>query len=306
MKLYYEGVDITASVSVKRCEHETFSERRSDRLSVCFNDAKSLWDKWKPMQGQKVRIVEGGSDTGVMYITGIMPENGLFTLRAMSMPLSGETVNSRSWEDVRLHQIGATIAAAHGIKFQSYKVTDRLYSYLQQAMETDFEFLHRLCQLEGCAMVIYDETLIIYDEHQMEMEAASATIKIGVDGRFSYSDDYAQAYGSAEIVCGAYCGTYKDPRVNTGRILRPKKQIFCSSNGEAGRFARGLLRQANKNARTGSFVQKLTPGIAAASVINIKTDKASNWDGKVFVTRVRHEYVTGETKVFFRRPLEGY
>lgn len=306
MKLYYEGVDIISKISINRCEHETFAERKSDQLLLRFNDAAGLWNSWKPVRGEKVRLVDSADDTGVMYVTSIRPENGLYTLRAMSMPLSGENVNSRSWEDVRLLQIGQDIADKHGMKFKAYKVTDRVYPYIKQDRQTDFEFLHRLCQLEGCAMLIFDNTLIIYDEHQMEAAAATTTIKIGADGCFTYFDDSAQSYGQAEIVSGSFRGTYSDANANTGRILRPKSAIECTSNTEATRFARGLLRAANKNARTGYFRRCLTQDIAAASVINIETEKASGWNGKIFVTRTRHDFLTGETKIFFRKPLEGY
>ena len=306
MKFYYEGVDIAGKISMNRCEHETFAEKRSDQLLVRFNDADGLWNFWKPVRGEKVRLVDGADDTGVMYVTSIQPENGLFTLRAMSMPLSGENVNSRSWEDVRLLQIGQDIASKHGLKFKTYHVTDRTYSYIKQERQTDFEFLHRRCQLEGCAMLIFDGYLVMYDEHQMESQTAAGTITIGTDGRFQYSDNSALTYGSAEIVSGTYKGTCSDSKANSGRILRPMASIECTSNAEAARFARGLLRAANKNAYTGNFRRVLTRGIAAASVINIKTDKASSWDGKVFVTKTRHDFLTGETKVFYRKPLEGY
>lgn len=306
MKLYYEGVDITSKISINRCEHETYAEKKSDQLLLRFNDAAGLWNSWKPVRGEKVRLVDGADDTGVMYVTSIQPENGLYTLRAMSMPLSGENVNSRSWEDVRLLQIGQDIASKHGLKFKVYNVTDRMYSYIKQERLTDFEFFHRRCQLEGCAMLIYDETLIVYDESQMEASAAAATIKIGADGCFTYFDDSAQSYGTVEIVSGNFRGTFSDVNANTGRILRPKSAIDCTSNTEAARFARGLLRAANKNARTGHFRRCLTRGIAAASVINIEAEKASSWNGKIFVTRTRHDFLTGETKVFFRKPLEGY
>ena len=306
MKLYYEGVDIAGKISINRCEHETYAEKRSDQLLLRFNDAAGLWNFWKPARGEKVRLVDGADDTGVMYVTSIRPENGLFTLRAMSMPLSGENVNSRAWENVRLLQIGQAIAIKHGLKFKTYNVTDRMYPYIKQERQTDFEFLHRICQLEGCAMIIYDETLIIYDEHQMESKATDDTITIGADGRFTYFDDSARSYGSAEIVSGAFKGSYSDKNANTDRILRPKSAIECASNSEAARFARGLLRAANKNAHTGHFRRTLTRGLAAASVINIKTEKASNWNGKIFITRTRHDFLTGETKIFFRKPLEGY
>ena len=306
MKLLYEGVDIAGKVSINFCEYETFAENRSDQLVVRFNDADGLWNFWKPARGEKVQLIDGANDTGVMYVTSIVPENGLFTLRAMSMPLSGENVNSRAWEGVRLLQIGADIASTHGLKFKSYNVTDRMYQYIKQERQTDFEFLHRLCQLESCAMIIYDGTLIIYDEHYMEDQAAADTITIGADGRFQYRDDSAQYYGTAEIVSGSFRGTFTDKNANSVRVLQPKTAIECASDTEAARFARGLLRAANKNARTGCFRTALSKGIAAASVINIKTVKANAWDGKVFVTRARHDFFAGESKVFFRIPLEGY
>ena len=306
MKLYYEGVDITGKISINRCEHETYAEKRSDQLLIRFNDTAGLWNFWKPERGEKVRLVDGSDDTGVMYVTGIQPENGLYTLRAMSMPLSGETVNSRSWENARLLQIGQDIASKHGLKFNAYHVTDHKYTYIKQERQTDFEFLHRRCQLEGCAMLIYDGTLIMYDERQMEAEDATAKIKIDVTDRFTYFDDSAQSYGEAEIVSGIFRGTYSDENVNTGRILRPKSVIECTSSAEAARFARGLLRAANKNARTGHFRRNLSRGIAAASVINIETERANSWNGKIFVTQTRRDFLTGETKIFFRKPLEGY
>lgn len=306
MKLLYEGIDIAGKISINRCEHETNAEKMSDQLILRFNDAAGLWNFWKPVRGEKVRLVDGVDDTGDMFITSIQPENGLFTLRAMAMPLSGETVNSRSWEDVRLLQIGQDIAAKHGLKFKTYQVTDRVYSYIKQERLTDFEFFHRRCQLEGCAMIIYDGALIVYDEHALESQTPSGTINVEADGVFSYSDDSAQSYGSVEVVSGNYRGTYTDKNGNAGRVLRPRDPIECTSNAEAIRFAKGLLRQANKNARTGSFRRRLSRGYAAASVVNIKTSKASVWDGKIFITKTRHDFLTGETKIFFRKPLEGY
>ena len=34
MKLIYNGVDITSRVFINRCEHETFAEKRADRLLI--------------------------------------------------------------------------------------------------------------------------------------------------------------------------------------------------------------------------------------------------------------------------------
>lgn len=306
MKLLYEGIDIASKISINRCEHETFAEKHSDQLLIRFNDAAGHWNFWNPVRGEKVQLIDCAADTGVMYITSIVPENGLFTLRAMSMPLSGETVNSRSWENVKFLQIGQDIASKHGLKFKTYQVTDQTYTYIKQERLTDFEFYHRRCQLEGCAMLIYDGALIVYDEHKLEGQTPGGTLKLGADGVFTYRDDSAQSFSKAEVTSGKFSGSYSDANANTSRILRPKEPIECTSNSEATRFARGLLRQANKDARTGTFRRKLSRPYAAASVINIETEKASKWNGKVFITKTRHDFLTGETKFYFRKPLEGY
>ena len=306
MKLIYEGVNIWPSVSVNACVHEMQANGRSDSLVIRFNDTKSLWDKWKPVKGETVELVEGPARTGKMFVSGIEPENGLYTLRAMSMPLSGENINNKSWEAVGFLQLGQEIATRHGLGFAYYGVKDQTYPYLSQNGLADFEFYLQRCQLEGCGMLIFDGKLVVYNEQYMEGLQPTATLEIGADGVFEYYDNSALSYGSAEVSSGKYKGTFKAPNGNTSRVLRPRNPINCTSNAEAIRYAKGLLRAANKDSYAGTIKRSLLVGYAAASLINIKTAKASSWNGSVFVTKARHDYIKGETKLFFRKPLEGY
>lgn len=306
MKLIYQGVDIWPSVSLNACVHEMQANGRSDSLVVRFNDTKSLWNKWNPVKGEQVELIEGAARTGKMFVSGIEPENGLYTLRAMSMPLSGENINNRSWEAIGFLQLGQDIATQHGLGFAYYGVKDQIYPYLTQNGMTDFEFYLQRCQLEGCGMLIFDGKLIVYNEQYMEGLQPTATLEIGDDGVFEYYDNSALSYGSAEISSGKYKGSFTAPKGNAARILRPRNAIYCTSNAEAMRYAKGLLRAANKDSYTGTIKRSLMLGYAAASLINIKTTKASSWNGSVFVNRVRHDYIKGETKFFFRKLLEGY
>lgn len=306
MNLIYEGVDITKSIAINRCEAETYAENKADQLVIRFSDAASKWDSWRPAPGDVVQFKDDTADTGKMFITSLTPENGLFTVRASAMPPTGENINSQSWENVRLFQLCADTAKKHGLTLKVYNVTDQLYPYIQQTRLTDFAFLNRLLQLEGCAMIIYDGALVIYDEHTRESSPATELLKVGLDGRFTYTDNSAQSYGSVELVSGKFRGVFSDANASAARILKPTQQIDCTSDAEAQRFARGLLRQANKNAYTGSLRRSLTTNYAAASVLNLQTVKAGSWDGKIFVTQTRSDFIKGESKIFFRRPLEGY
>lgn len=305
MKLIYKGVDIYPEVSVNSCIHEMYAEGRSDAVKIRFNDTKGLWNAWNPIQGDVIEVEEGPAKTGKMYVTSIKPENGLYTVRAMSMPPSGETIKNKSWEAIRLLQLAGQIASAHGLELKHYGVKDQVYPYLSQYSQTDFEFLQLRCMLEGCAIVIYDGKLIIYDEQFIEGQAPAGEIEIGADGVYEYEDNSARSYGSAEVESGGFRGKFS-AKGNTSRTLRPREPVKVTSNAEAARYAKALLRYTNKNSYSGWFRENLLPAYAAASVVNIKTDRRNLWNGKVFVTRIRHDYVAQKSKVFFRRLLEGY
>lgn len=306
MNLYYNGTDIYSDVSVNYCVHEMFAEKQADTLVIRFNDPKGIWSKWNPADGDVIRFKEGAGDTGKMFVHSMKPENGLFTIRAMSMPKSGKTKKSKSWEGVRFLQLGNEIARNHGLTFQNYGCADQVYPYLRQENETDFALFSRLCMLEGCQMLIYDGKLLAYNEQYIESQTPAGSLEVDENGNFTYQDNRAACYGSCEVSSGSYFGKFKAPNATSTTVLRPDKPIRVTSNAEAARFAKGLLRNANKYGHTGQFSKSLLTGYAAASLLQLKTKKASAWDGTVFVYKVRHDFVGNKSTLYFREPLEGY
>lgn len=305
MRLFYNGSDIYPDVSVNYCVHEMFAEKQADGLVIRFNDTKGVWSKWNPANGDVIRFTEGASDTGKMFIHSMTPENGLFTIRALSMPLSGKTKKSKSWEGVRFLQLGNEIAQSHGLTFQNYGCADQVYPYLSQDNESDFALFSRLCMLEGCQMLIYDGRLLAYNEAYIEAQNVAGSLDVDKNGNFTYNDNRAACYGSCEVNSGGFFGSFKAPGSTNVAVLRPDN-IRATSNGEAARFAKGLLRNANKYGRTGRFSKSLLTGYAAASLLTLNTPKASAWDGSVFVYKVRHDFVGNKSTVYFRDLLEGY
>lgn len=306
MKLFYNGTDIYNDVSVNYCVHEMHAEKQADTLVIRFNDTKGTWSKWNPADGDVIRFTEGASDTGKMFIHSMKPENGLFTIRAMAMPKSGATRKSKSWEGVRFLQLGNEIAKAHGLTFKNYGCADQVYPYLRQENETDFALFSRLCMLEGNQMLIYDGELVAYNEQYIEGQTPAGTLEVDEGGVFTYQDNRAACYGSCEVSSGSYSGKFIAPNAKSTTVLRPDKPIPVTSNAEAARFAKGLLRNANKYCHTGQFSKALLTGYAAASLLKLKTTKASAWDGTVFVYKVRHDFVGNKSTLYFREPLEGY
>ena len=203
-------------------------------------------------------------------------------------------------------QLANEIAGNHGLTFQNYGCTDQVYPYMRQENETDFAFFSRLCTLEGCQMLIYDGKLLAYNEQYIEGQTPAGTLEVEEGGVFSYQDNRAACYGSCEISSGSYSGKFNAPNAKNTAVLRPDKAIPVTSNSEAARFAKGLLRNANKYGHTGKFSRSLLTGYAAASLLKLKTTKASAWDGTVFLYKVRHDFVGNKSTLYFRDLLEGY
>ena len=305
IQITYKGVDITESVSINRCYHDMYAADRSDTLFLRVNDVDCLWDSWAPAVGDEIRVDYGSISTGTMFLTSAKSKNGTFDIEAQSAPKSGFEKQNKAWQKVRLLQIGEEIAERNGLSFASYGVEDRLYSYILQSGVGDFQFLNRRARLEGCGILIYDKKLVMYSEAYMEALEPSETLEVTIDGDYDYSDNRSNLFGSCIVESGIYSGEFSVDN-GSGRVFRPKDLGNISSNEEAQRFARNLLRNQNKACYGGYVRSRILPGYAAASTVTLSNARAPSWDGTVFLDHIRNDYGRGESKIFFRRPLEGY
>lgn len=306
LKIIYNGTDIYDKISLNYCVHEMHAEKECDSLVLRFNDPKGQWSSWNPQTGDTLATEYENDKSGDMFVSSVTPENGLVVIRAMSMPLGSKSRATKTWESIGFLAVCEEIAGKHGLGFDNYGVEDQAYDWLAQDDEEDMAFLQRLCTLEGCQMVIYDKKLIVYSEKYLEGQDAIGDLEVGINGEFSYSDTRKLNYGKCEVYAGLLSGQASDGDGDPEKILRPHHPIRVNNAGEADRFAKGLLRNANKYGMTGTFVRSLKTEYAAASILNLKTTKASGWDGKVFLTTVRHDLVKNKTTFRFRKVFLSY
>lgn len=303
LKIFYNGKDIKDSVSLSTCEHDMYADNKGNKLLMRFNDTRRLWDKWKPDGKDIIQIKYGLADTGRMFVEKVKPENGLMTLKADSIPDTFyKTKYSKSWQNVHLHQLYEEIAGRHGLTFEEYDVEDVLYSYVRQANIPDFDFITQRCKLEGLNFLVHDKKLVVFNEEQFEKRKASQTIVLNENNDFSYDENYEKGYGNSQISNGSITGTYVSPNGLDKPLIQT---INCeiSSQDEGNRYAKGLLGSENKNFNTGVFKTPLMRGLAAGSVVALDTKGAASWDGNVFINRLRQDYVSMESKVFFRKAV---
>lgn len=302
LKILYNGKNITNDISVSSCIHDMYACSQADTLVIKFNDPKRLWDGWKPSKKDVISVSYGIAKTGTMFIDSVIPENGLMTLRASSIPLTAKDKTDKSWENVHLLQLTKEIAKRHGLGFESYDVADKIYDYVRQPNIPDFEFLQQRCNLESLAFVVYDKKLILYDEEKLETAKPVKEIKITTDNDFSYTDSSQNGYGKSKVTNGYLTGTFES-NSELDNVLTQTIETTISSQNEADRFAKGLLRQANKNLTKGIFKLPLMREYSAGSVMAIKTTGAKTWNGNGFVAHLRQDYVNSTSKVFFRKAI---
>lgn len=306
MQLFFEGTDIYKKVSVNTCIYDSYGEQQADTLRIVFNDGNALWDSWSPQKGNRVSVVLGACDTGEMYITSVRPENGKMCIRASSVPQNHNAKSSKSWQNVRFKQLCEEIADRHNISCKFYGVTDQVYEYVNQQDKEDFVFISECCILEGCAFLIYDENMIVYDEQSIESAGADMTLKITNNVHFEYKDVSKDIYNACVLKNGKLSGRYTVPGMSE-KILTKVININMSGQAEADRYAKNMLRYENKKMASGVIdYDKFLGAYAAGSVVNLETAGLDSWNVPVFLTHVRHDMVRARTKLYFRKILEGY
>ena len=252
-----------------------------------------------------MRLVDGDFDTGVLYVDNPQISGGLFRLDAISVPPSIRRPRTKVWRDVRLSEIVSDMASQAALGKQTYDIQDYYYTAISQHSETDMAFLARVCLREGYAVKVTDGSLVVYSEKQMEAQTPQATVdKTQVAPGFDF-DAGTGLLSSAEVRYfniseSRYISqTVTDPEI-TGGALR--KNEFCSTDGEAQRWAYGYLRAANKTAHTGTIQLLQQSAYAAGSVIDLSGfDEDTN--GTWFVWGVDQDAVNARTTLHLRRPL---
>lgn len=306
MQLYYEGVDIYNAVSVKKCIYDSYGEQQADTLRIVFGDGNDRWDDWKPQKGDRISVVLGACNTGDMYVINVEPCNGEMFLCASSVPRKHSDKSSKSWQNIHFMQICEEIAGRHELTCEFYGVKDQTYEYVNQQNRKDFVFLEERCVLEGCAFLVYNNKLIVYSESSLESKQPDNRLIIPNNVRFDYKDESPNVYSKCLLKNGTWTGSFETENA-TDKTLTKIMNIRISGQAEADRYAKNLLRFENKKMTSGTCMSSaFLGGYAAGTLVELQTSGVNSWDGPVIMSHVRHDLVKAQSKLFFRKPLEGY
>lgn len=300
----YNGADITEDVDIISCYHDMYASEKVDNIHITFDDSDGKWDGWGALPDDEIEIEYEGIKTGILFVLTTNKSNGFFEIVATSAPSSFSDKKNKAWQKIKLKKICEEIANDHGLSLKTYGLKDIQYNYLIQSNESDGKFLNGLTKLEGCGFLIYDKTLVVYQEKYMEEQDALEVLEFDDESDYEYTDKKSMLYGSCKIEQGEYAGEYLAQN-GSEKTYIPPLDFVVNSKSDAARYAKNLLRYVNKNTATGIVYTPILSGYTPASVAKIATEKASSWNGKIFITHVRNDYIEETSKIFFRRVIEG-
>lgn len=304
LSVKYQGVEIYDKVSMARCWHDMHAWGALDELVITFGDTQNLWDGWDPKDDDIIEVSDGAARTGKMYVRDVKPQSSAMDIRAYPVPHSMREAKCRSWESIRLLQLVAQIAQEAGMGYEAYGLDNSLYAYVEQRNESNLEFLSKRLTYEGGSLIAFDGKLIAYSGRWAESQSPVKRLEITPGKDYEMDDNTARAYGSCLVTDGRTEATFT---AGAGRQLKKVLDDRITDGAEAQRFARGLLRAANREAariclRTDTLLREW----AAGSVLEIAAPAAESWNGAAFVSRLRHDYFDCKSKIWMTKKLGGY
>lgn len=288
---------------VSQCVHRTFAWGRADWLDLTLEDPDGEWGGWSPRPGDAVEARCSGARTGAMHVARATAAGGSVRVLAYSLPRAMFAPASRSWGSVRLHQICAQLAAECGMSWEAFGVPDRLYGHVGQAAESGMRLLARRLSLESATLSAFDGRLSAVGMPWAQSLDPAGSIEAEA-GSYETADRSGSAYGSCVARAGRFEGEF---RAGDGPVLYADVGCAASGAAEAARWARGLLRRANREAATAVVRETpLAAWLAAGRTVDASFEADPAWDGRYIASSVRHDYVAETTDVRLARLLEGY
>lgn len=286
-RIFYEETDISGDVELSDLNVTDSCGEQADGIDAFFANSENQWSEWKPKKQDALNIIHDGYRSGSMWIDRIRQETGTLRLGAVSVPPGGKTKRTRAWEKVSLITIASQLAAAYGLKAKFLSVPNHVYSRVDQMGRGDFGFLRNRASLEGCSLKIQDDTLYLFSDVWLESQSTVKTIDAAdFLENPQFSDSTGGTYSCCSVSWGSVEATYSDPEG-----VGPELSITdypVSSIGEALRFAKNSLRNANKKGVEGNISVPLDTTISAGNVLGISGTGLS--DGKYLIDVAQHNF----------------
>lgn len=292
--------------NVQSLQYTDYAEGNSDDLVVSLTDSRKDWfGGWFPEKGEDLDVCvdfynwrrEETLDIyhcGNFCIDDITLSGGprSLTIRATSQPAASafmETPVSKTWKAITIKQIAIELMQKYGMSNLYFHGDETVIEEIEQAEQTDAEFLSAICEKYGFSLKIYKVGFVIYKK---EIYEARGTVR-DFEGETAWEPGWEWNTTTAGTYTGARISYTnpkkgskdKDIQITVGteeRLLILNER--ADSEAEAQSIAKNRVNKENEKAETLTFTTMFDPLLVASSNISVKN--LPHVEGKYFISKV--------------------
>mgnify|MGYP004468427735 FL=1 len=234
--IYYDGKEVGLTERAESIEYTDNDQGKSDEITITFAGSAASW-----MAMSTAIEKEHNLEVALTFAYWDSPETfsnyhaGNFTVdditfsgppsvcvvKGISIPASSDftsTKRSKVWNNVTLKQIAQEKMAEYGMTNLFYYGAEPVIEVVEQADQTDSEFLYDLCKHEGMFLKIYKVGFVIFDKKIYEARGCKAEFTIDDMESYSWNSTLVGTYTGATV---QYTNT--DAKKNTAKKTKTKK-----------------------------------------------------------------------------------
>lgn len=303
MRLFWNGKEITEYCSITGCNYRDAAGGKSDTLELTL-DRASVWYRWGPEDGDEIEITETGLETGIMYLTAVIPVRDQYRILASGLKAAANRKTWAAFENMSLRALVERCAAECGMTGKVFGMEDELLiPYAMRKGEGCAAFLSRIGRAEGFKIKTWGGAIRAIYLPWAERQPVSARLNIDAKQEgVTYRRRKNAKIASLTVMSPWAQATARDTDAE-GANDKTITTLPAMNAAQAGRWARNLLREINRQAEELTIEQTYNPAMAAMTRVEITG--GTDMDGEWLIEEAEHDLKNKTTSARMLRVLEG-
>lgn len=288
MEIYYQGKEITQFVETRKCIARD-SSGRCDSLDIEFENA-GVWYGWGPEEDDQIIVSHGAYSTGVMYLNTALPENGRYRILATALPCKARKKEYKSYCGKTIAEIMRTCGMVTGMDFAIYGIDgNTVIPYIEQENESAAGFLCRMLKYEGAKLKCVNGKYAAIGITYAQGLNPGQTLYITPQQRGTEYRRGAAKCKRLTVKTPYACATAEDESVPSSHAHMTLSGLPALGDMQAGRWARGMLLDANRQCETMRIQTEFNAGYTAMARIDI--EGGTDADGEWLIEEAEHDFI---------------
>ena len=302
IRLTWNGTDITSYCNITGCVHREAAGGKSDSLELQL-DRAATWYRWGPEEGDVISVDLDGYATGDLFLTAVIPNGDQYRLIASGMKSGGMRKAWGGFENKTFKEIFDRCAAECGMTGKIYGTDERLLiPYCLRKNEGAAGFLNRIARMEGFKLKTWSGALkaIYLPWAEEQNPALSMEITAKTNG-VTYRRRKNIAWTGLTVRSPWASAMARDTGVS-GNNAPVITTLPARNAAQAGRWARNLLREHNRQAETLRVEQRLNVLLGALTRIDVTGD--TDMSGAWIVEEAEHDLLNKSSSALMYRVFD--